>query len=893
MNLAKNSLKPEKELKLRTFLVALLTAACVFVPFMIYNGGYFLFFGDFNVQQIPFYMHCHELIRSGNIGWDFGTDLGANFIASYSFYLLGSPFFLFTLLFPNFIVPYLMGPLYIIKFALAALTAYLFIRRFTARPQSAMLGGLLYAFSGFSVYNVFYNHFHEAIIFFPLLLLCLELFMTENKKGYLALSVFICAFSNYFFFYGMVVFVVIYWLVRTYTKSYKVTLSKCLLLAFECILGLLMSAVLLLPSAFVILQNGRTSEFMTGWSAVLYGKEQIFLNVIQCFFFPPDLPARAVFFPEAKVQWSSLGGWLPLFSMTGVICFLSSAKKGHWLRRVLFIMIFMALVPGLNCAFYMFNTAYYARWFYMPILLMCLATAMSIEDLSVDWDSAYRWTLGITLAFTAVIGLFPNGMEDGKIKSFGLYTKAQTNPFKFIYQSVVHLFDKSKEVTPFDTYDIRFWITCLLAIGSLVLLRFTFNYLKAHKKQFFNIAIPLVCAVSIIYSVFFIGCGKTHSYDDQKIMIDSLIEGEVTLPDSDKVRVDVCEGVDNTGMYLGFNTINCFHSIVPSSVTEFYEFVGVERGVATRPEIESEALRSFLSVKYMLDPQIDGKPQFLENGKPRLEGYSYFDTINGYAVYQNDNYLGYGFSFDFYITEEEISNMPKTRVDEMLLKGIILTDEQIKKYSDHIKPLSDYYNVEGYDPTKLSFSYTPEDLSRDVAELSFTSAKDFTKTRSGFTCKVEREKSNLVLFTIPYEEGWTAFVNGKQVDIEKVDVGFMAVLVDDGTSEIEFVYKTPYLEEGLIITGFSFLAFIFYFVAVNIFKKGRNLAEDIYENYPEREILDASHKAYLEAGEEDDTEDILSLLEGKSDNTAEIYGGFEGGFSVNENILEENESDGE
>ena len=390
-----------------TFLIALATATAMFIPSIIFGDGYFIFYGDFNVQQIPFYQHCHEMIRSGSFGWDWQTDLGANFIGSYSFYLLGSPFFWLTQPFPNDFIPYLMGPLLILKFACAALTAYMFIRRFTARAETAMVGGLLYAFSGFSIYNVFFNHFHEAIVFFPLLLLAMELFCAEKRRGPLIAAVFACAIVNYFFFFGMVVFAIIYFLVRVSSKSFKFRFSEFSLMLFECILGVALAAAVLLPTVFAVMQNSRVGSFISGWGGVLYGKEQIFLNVIECFFFPPDLPARPVFFPNADVKWSSLGGWLPLFGMTGALCWMKSEKKGHWLRRIIWILVFMALVPVLNSAFYMFNTAYYARWFYMPILMMSLATSLSIEDTEVNWDSAWRWNFGIVTTFTLVIGLMP------------------------------------------------------------------------------------------------------------------------------------------------------------------------------------------------------------------------------------------------------------------------------------------------------------------------------------------------------------------------------------------------------------------------------------------------------------------------------------------------------
>jgi len=156
----RHTLAKKKELGLSTFFLALFIATAFFIPYIISGHGYFIFYGDFNVQQIPFYQLCHDAVRSGNFGWNWNTDLGSPFIPAYSFYTLGSPFFWLTIPFPNHFLPYLMGPLLILKFACAALTSYFFIRRFTRTPFAAQIGALLYAFSGFSIYNIFFNHFH-------------------------------------------------------------------------------------------------------------------------------------------------------------------------------------------------------------------------------------------------------------------------------------------------------------------------------------------------------------------------------------------------------------------------------------------------------------------------------------------------------------------------------------------------------------------------------------------------------------------------------------------------------------------------------------------------------------------------------------------------------------
>ena len=90
-----------REPYLLVFLVSFAILMVVILPVMIFTGGYFIYYGDFNSQQLPFYWLAHEAVQNGAFGWNWMTDLGANFIGSYSFYLLGSPFFWLTVPFPQ------------------------------------------------------------------------------------------------------------------------------------------------------------------------------------------------------------------------------------------------------------------------------------------------------------------------------------------------------------------------------------------------------------------------------------------------------------------------------------------------------------------------------------------------------------------------------------------------------------------------------------------------------------------------------------------------------------------------------------------------------------------------------------------------------------------------
>ena len=185
-----------------SFGLGFLSLAIVLLPLLIIDKGYFIYYGDFVSQQLPFYAHANEVIRNGGLfGWDWGTDLGSSFIGSYAFYLTGSPFFWLSVLLPEKLVLYAIPWLLCLKHGIASMTAYAYIRKFVKHPEAAVIGSLLYAFSGFQVYNIFFNHFQDVTAFFPLMLLAMEELINHHRKGFFAVSVALMAVINYFFFF--------------------------------------------------------------------------------------------------------------------------------------------------------------------------------------------------------------------------------------------------------------------------------------------------------------------------------------------------------------------------------------------------------------------------------------------------------------------------------------------------------------------------------------------------------------------------------------------------------------------------------------------------------------------------------------------------------------------
>ncbi len=134
-----------------------------------------------------------------------------------------------------------------------------------------------------------------------------------------------------------------------------------------------------------------------------------------------------------------------------------------------------------------------------------------------------------------------------------------------------------------------------------------------------------------------------------------------------------------------------------------------------------------------------------------------------------------------------------------------------------------YPEYEGYDSITADFNYTEEEYIENADKLAENSCSKFSYTSDGFEAVFDNKGGdNLLFFSVPYDEGWTAYVNDEPADIEKVDIGFMAVRVDGHkTNNIRFVYKTPMLKQGLLITSIGTAAFLIYLMITGGFKAKR------------------------------------------------------------------------
>ncbi len=789
---------------LLTFIIGLVAAAALFIPFIVYQDGVFYYFGDFNVQEIPFYQMLHAAVKNGELGWNHLTDLGSDTIASYSFYLLGSPFFWLTIPFDNDFVPNLIGPLLILKFACASGAAYVYLQRYVEFKPFAVMGGLLYAFSGFSIYNVFFFHFHEPMIVFPLLLAALDAFLYDRRRGIFAVAVFAACVINYYFFVGQVLFVIMYYLMITLTKTYKFKIKDTLLLASEILIGFAATAFILLPSVLGLLGNPRLDSYPKDWAALVHDKPQRYWLSVLAFFFPADMPAMPTFTPDSNCKWASVAGWLPLFGMTGAIAYLQLRKR-DWLKKLICLLILFAMVPALNSMFQLLNISiFYARWYYMLVLMFVLATVRAVEDRRSDWNRALIWSAGITFGATLMIGLMPGIIkgEDGQEDTLVMGVQADR---------------------------IRFWIYALFAIMSLLAFALIYKKFMKNKLSFFIAATSATALVALLSSYFIIGTGVLSSGTTNTIKNDIINSREdIEIDDLEDVRSDFYKCVDNTSMFWKVQSINCFQSSVSPSIMQFYQALGIKRDVASRPDFSAYGLRPLLSTKYYFDYNLDNgdytvDKSFVDNrGVTKMPGWKYLKTCNHFDIYLNENYIPMGFCFDSFITEEEFERIKEANRSEALLNALVLSREQMEKYSDITGYSEEKYSAlygqkpESFKSVVDSYSYGANQLKYACDKLKSNTCESFEYTDNGFKAVYNNTgEANLLFFSVPYSEGFTAKVNGADVDVEKADYGLMAVKIPAYTRcEVVFDYRTPGLDLGIKISLCALGAYIVYMLAL-------------------------------------------------------------------------------
>lgn len=76
------------------------------------------------------------------------------------------------------------------------------------------------------------------------------------------------------------------------------------------------------------------------------------------------------------------------------------------------------------------------------------------------------------------------------------------------------------------------------------------------------------------------------------------------------------------------------------------------------------------------------------------------------------------------------------------------------------------------------------------------------------TMTISQDQSSVLMFSLPYSRGWTAYVDGKKTDLKQMDYMYMGFSAEAGSHRVEFRYETPGRRAGFLMTFAGILCLI-------------------------------------------------------------------------------------
>lgn len=526
-----------------------------------------------------------------------------------------------------------------------------------------------------------------------------------------------------------------------------------------------MAGIALIPSFYAILGSGKATGTIGSDIEWIYFPQKI-LEHLRTLVAPIESGRYHAFYDSST--WSSTGVYLPVF---GCVCVLQwCICKKDWLKKVCIVLAVCYFVPVLNAAFNLFSSTAYTRWLYGMALIFSLVTAVSMEEIAEGKQKINKkLLLGVTL-FAAGLLLVPTVIY--VLDHFGI--------------SFVNRFASACDTEYFMGYS-TIAVMLILTVANYVPLWFVAT--KKYSAKVIVLIVIVACAMNYgVYNEINYDLHATD-YSNQYYYEKSLVEGTEKNDNQFEYRIDYPSQIANYSLFKNMPSVNYYNSLQNPGSSEFAQAVGIGDDltdtILETPVAGGQFTDALLSVKYYYD--YDGSSSI-------PAGFRYIKTENNVAIYENENYIPMGFTYDSYCLEEQLSAMKPEERAELMLRAMVIRQE-------------DEETVRQYLPVQSDMT-TPINLVDVVAERKETVCSSFAGTSDGFTAEISLDEKNIVFFSIPNDDGWEITVNGAPANIVEVNYGLLGICCEAGLNQIEATYHTPGWNLGLACSVISLAAWL-------------------------------------------------------------------------------------
>lgn len=557
--------------------------------------------------------------------WDMHIGYGSDILTTLHYYVIGDPLTLLSVFVPVDKTEYLYEFLIFFRIYLAGITfsSYCFYHKNS--KQATLLGALIYIFAGWTIYaSMKHPYFANPMIYLPLILLGIDKIYRREKPYLFIWSVTLAAVSNFYFFYMLGIFMVLYaafdyFAVFTEKKDRTVSCIIKWLAVFAgySVIAVLLAAVVLLP---VILPVFGTGRFQAENYVPLFYDRIYYEKYLSCLI------------GENMIQWGVAG--YTAVAMTGVFVLFSKRKKNTALKWGFVLLNIFLLLPFaghvLNGFSYVSN-----RWI---------------------------WAYGMMIAYIFV-KMYPEFPQLDRTEKRRVFLLLMIYCCLALYPEVART-------------ERNMSAMILLVFSTAVILLYGSIFVR---KRNLCMMISVLLTAGIVFNIYYqYSYEKNYLYEftDRGMAMEKLEAGtDLAVLDTDDnsvFRYDQMDALsyDNSSMQMGTNNTAYYFSVASSSIGSFFD----EMYLNTPWEQHYENLDG----RTILDRLASVKYFVTKNGEYRYLPYGYYWLTgsaekNGkiYEAFENKDALPLGYTYDAFISREKYDKMSVTEKQQALLQGIV------------------------------------------------------------------------------------------------------------------------------------------------------------------------------------------------------------------------------
>lgn len=815
---------------LASFLVPLLITIIICIDHEVFPfGDQCILHIDMYHQYCPFFTELMDKLKhGGSLFYSWNIGLGADFISLYAYYL-ASPLNWLLILCPGEFVIEFMTILVVLRIALCGLTFGYYLKcHFHANHFAISIFGSAYALSAFMAAYAWNIMWTDCLVLAPLIVLGLERLVKEKKAGlyYIALS--LCILSNYYISIMICIFLVL-WFFIYWIENRKTGAGAFFRFAGYSLLAGGTGAVLIIPEAIVLGYSG----------------------------------SQHISFPDA-VEW-----YFDIISELARHSVMTEVYTGrdHWpnIYCGVFVLILFLL--------YLFNRR--ISWKRkLPRLCLIVLFIISFANNILDfiWHGMhFPDSLPGRQSFLYIFVLLAISYETFlHLKKNRLWHVGAAGVIAAVFMAAVYRVPDAGLVSKDELFITAIFLGCYVClIGFYIIGR------QKTKQYMLGIGcFAILAELTLNFDVTGLGTTSRTAYTedlgDYKAVLSA---GEEQAADENLLfyRTEEMERkTKNDAALSGYRSATQFSSLMNLDVSHFYQNVGMEGGKnfycvnGVTPLISS-----MLSIKYLLadNPAEEspirtlaaqsGNTYLYENKYCLPLGFMMDEEAAAAWNYENAGDIGAQNELAYLLGAEEpmLTAIPsESEVDVSTITvpqdGYIfaiyektdienLTEETDQGYTKSFTKVSHGYTLDlGYctagttikikNTVGKQLNITAYYLNLQAVETAYRNLSSQTMEMTSFSDtkiegSIEVTEPGRLVFSIAKEEGWSLFVDGRQVEPESFGGAFISVYLKEGSHRIVLKYKTPGFAAGAAVSG----SCIALFAAIMLYKRRRKSAEEV------------------------------------------------------------------